>query len=221
MTEDELRLLREKREARETRAFSLTEVRIEAREDGKGQRIIGHAAVFNLLSEDLGGFREQISAGAFKDAISKDDVRALFNHDDNFVLGRNKASTLVLAEDEKGLRTVIDLPDTQLARDLAVSMQRGDINQMSFAFQVRREDQNWEKTGEGPWIRTINRVERLWDVSVVTYPAYPQTDAAVRALKDIQEAARRDSESARGLTTETEGSVLRQTTRARLIRAGL
>lgn len=201
---------------REIRAFTLDEVRIEAREDGAGQRIVGHAAVFNLLSEDLGGFREQIAAGAFKDAISTDDVRALFNHDDNFVLGRNKANTLALAEDDKGLRTVIELPDTQFARDLAVSMARGDINQMSFAFQVRREDQDWEKTGEGPWIRTIKRVARLWDVSVVTYPAYPQTDAAVRALRDIEEAERQ-----RGLTTQTQGAVLRQQTRLRLIRAGL
>ena len=206
---------------RETRAFLLDEVRVEAREDGKGQRIVGHAAVFGLLSEDLGGFREQIAAGAFKDAISKDDVRALFNHDDNFVLGRNKASTLALTEDDKGLRTVIDLPETQFARDLAVSMGRGDINQMSFAFQVRREDQNWEKTGEGPWIRTIKRIERLWDVSVVTFPAYPQTDAAVRAMKDMEEAARLEAERVGGITTQTDGVVLRQSVRARLIRAGL
>lgn len=173
----------------ETRAFALDEVRIEAREDGKGQRIVGHAAVFDLLSEDLGGFREKISPGAFTETISTDDVRALFNHDDNLLLGRNRANTLSLAEDEKGLRSVIDLPDTQVARDLAVLMQRGDVNQMSFAFEISKDGQDWEKTGEGPWIRTINKIKRLWDVSVVTFPAYPQTDAAVRALRAVEAVA--------------------------------
>ena len=205
---------------REIRAFTLDEVRVEAREDGKGKRIIGHAAVFNLLSDDLGGFREQIMPGAFKEAISKDDVRALFNHSEDHVLGRNKSNTLTLAEDDRGLRSVIDLPDTQLARDLAILMERGDISQMSFAFQIRREDQDWTKEGESPWIRTIKRIEKLWDVSVVTFPAYPQTDAGVRALADHQ--ASLEAELARGgVTTETEGAVLRQTVRMRLARAGL
>ena len=190
----------------ETRAFALDEVRVEAREDGKGQRIVGHAAVFDLLSEDLGGFREKISPGAFAEAISTDDVRALFNHDDNLLLGRNRANTLMLSEDEKGLRSVIDLPDTQVARDLAVLMQRGDVNQMSFAFAISKDGQDWERTGEGPWIRTINKIKRLWDVSVVTYPAYPQTDAAVRALRAVEETML----AATRATGETEQAALAQ-----------
>lgn len=170
---------------RETRSFSLREVRIERRADGKGSRIVGHAAVFDTLSEDLGGFREKIAPGAFSEAIRRDDVRALFNHDNNLVLGRNKAGTLSLAEDSVGLKTVIDLPDTTFAADLAKSMQRGDISQMSFAFSVRTEDQKWEQAGAS-YIRTILKVSRLWDVSVVASPAYLETDAAVRALADVK-----------------------------------
>lgn len=162
------------------------EVRAEAGADGKPM-IRGYAAVFNQLSEDLGGFREQLSTGAFSDAMSSSDVRALVNHDPNMVLGRNKAGTLAMREDAAGLYVEITPPDTQAARDLITSMQRGDINQMSFAFTVAREDQTWTRDGTGPWLRTIKKVSRLYDVSVVTYPAYQQTTAAARALAEIQD----------------------------------
>ena len=162
------------------------EVRAEAGADGKPM-IRGYAAVFNQLSEDLGGFREQLSTGAFSDAMSNSDVRALVNHDPNMVLGRNKAGTLAMREDAAGLYVEITPPDTQAARDLITSMQRGDINQMSFAFTVAREDQTWTRDGTGPWLRTIKKVSRLYDVSVVTYPAYQQTTAAARALAEIQD----------------------------------
>ena len=167
---------------REVRTFNLTETRFESREDGT-RRITGHAAVFDQWSEDLGGFREQIARGAFADAIGRDDVRALFNHDTSQVLGRNKSGTLTLLEDERGLLSEIILPDTSLARDLEVLMKRGDINQMSFAFSVSKDGQDWQKKGDGDWERTITRVARLYDVSVVTFPAYPQTDAAVREME--------------------------------------
>lgn len=165
----------------ERRHFVLDQVRVEAREDGK-RRIVGHAAVFNQLSEDLGGFREQIAPGAFAEAIDKDDVRALYNHNPDFILGRNLAGTLKLAEDARGLAIEIDPPDTQIARDLLVSLDRGDINQMSFGFSVRPDGQNWAKDDAGQVIRTLTRV-RLYDVSPVTFPAYPQTDVASRALR--------------------------------------
>ena len=163
------------------------EVRAEAGEDGKPM-IRGYAAVFNQLSEDLGGFREQLSVGAFSDAMANSDVRALVNHDPNLVLGRNKAGTLTMREDAAGLYVEITPPDTQAARDLLTSMQRGDINQMSFAFTVNKEDQQWTRDGTGPWLRTIKKVSRLYDVSVVTYPAYQQTTAAARALQEHQDA---------------------------------
>lgn len=161
------------------------EVRAEAGADGKPM-IRGYAAVFNQLSEDLGGFREQLSTGAFSDAMASSDVRALVNHDPNLVLGRSKAGTLTMREDAAGLYVEVTPPDTQAARDLITSMQRGDINQMSFAFTVAKEDQAWTRDGTGPWLRTIKKVSRLYDVSVVTYPAYQQTTAAARALAEIQ-----------------------------------
>lgn len=157
------------------------EVRAETGQDGKTM-IRGYAAVFNTLSEDLGGFREQIQPGAFNEAVGSSDVRALVNHDPNIVLGRNKAGTLTMREDAAGLYVEVSPPDTQAARDLLTSMQRGDINQMSFAFTVAKEDQAWTRDGTGPWLRTIKRVSRLYDVSVVTYPAYQQTTAAARAI---------------------------------------
>ncbi len=164
----------------ERRHFVLDQVRVETREDGK-RRIVGHAAVFNQLSEDLGGFREQIAPGAFAEAIKSDDVRALYNHNPDHILGRNMAGTLSLAEDARGLAIEIDPPDTQIARDLLVSMERGDINQMSFGFSVKPNGQNWANDDAGTVIRTLTRV-RLYDVSPVTFPAYPQTDVAARAL---------------------------------------
>lgn len=172
------------------------DVQLEQR-DGEPAKIRGYAAVFNQLSEDLGGFREQLATGAFSDAIGASDVRALINHDANLVIGRNKSGTLTMSEDAVGLRVEITPPDTQAARDLVELMKRGDVNQMSFAFTVSKEDQTWTRDGSGPWLRTIKKVSRLFDVSVVTYPAYPQTSAAVRALEDLQsaEAAKAQAEA--------------------------
>lgn len=173
-------------QARVERVFPFV---LEERSDGEvAPRIVGHAAVFNALSENLGGFREEIRRGAFAKTIAEADVRGLFNHDPNFVLGRNKAGTLGLSEDGKGLRIAAEPPDTTWARDLQVSMKRGDIDQMSFAFSVVKEapklrEQSAEErlaSGDDLPVRTIHEV-RLYDVSVVTFPAYTQTDAAVRS----------------------------------------
>lgn len=166
----------------ERRAFVAEELLIETRDEG-GPVLRGHAAVFNSLSEDLGGYREQIMPGAFADAIAGDDVRALFNHDPNFVLGRNRSKTLKLSEDARGLAIQIDLPDTQTVRDLVVApIERGDVSQMSFGFSVRPGGQDWAKDDEGRVIRTLKKL-RLFDVSPVTFPAYPQTDIGVRELR--------------------------------------
>lgn len=169
----------------ERRTFGVDGLKIERR-DGSKPRLVGHAAVFNQLSENLGGFREQIAVGAFADAIKTDDVRALFNHDPNFVLGRNRASTLSLSEDDKGLAIEIELPDTATVRDLVVApIERGDVSHMSFGFAVRPNGQNWAEDDEGRLIRTLTAV-RLFDVSPVTFPAYPQTDIAVREMRAFQ-----------------------------------
>lgn len=161
------------------------DMKVEKRADEK-PRIRGHAAMFNILSQDLGGFREQIVPGAFAEAIKTDDVRALWNHNPDHILGRNTAGTLLLSEDERGLAIEIIPPDTQLARDLMTSIERGDVSQMSFAFSIRGNDgQSWGKDEIGK-VRTLRSV-RLYDVSPVTYPAYEQTDVAIRAMREWEE----------------------------------
>lgn len=161
----------------ELRSFKVTELR--ASTDGK-PRIEGYAAVFGQLSDDLGGFREVIMPGAFADTLQRDDQRALWNHETGKVLGRRKAGTLELAEDTTGLRFTIYPPDTQTGRDALELVRRGDVDQMSFAFSAELNDQTWQQEEERGLIRSLRRVQ-LYEVSPVTFPAYPQTSAAVRA----------------------------------------
>lgn len=161
------------------RRFLPTELRI----DGKEQPVItGHAAVFNQKSEEMFGFREIVLPGAFSKTIKKADVRALWNHDPNFVLGRNKTDTLKLSEDDTGLKVRIFPPDTIWANDLLESIKRGDVDQMSFGFRTITDQ--WRKEN-GEMIRELVEVE-LFDVSPVTYPAYPQTDVSARELTELR-----------------------------------
>lgn len=144
-------------------------------------RIMGYAAIFNSRSENLGGFVEIIAPGAF-DGVLGDDVRALFNHDPNLILGRTRSGTCSLRVDATGLAYEIDPPDTQTARDLLESLRRGDVDQSSFAFSVKGEgSQEWSNAPVA--VRTIKRISRLYDVSPVTYPAYLDTSAAQRELQ--------------------------------------
>jgi HK97 family phage prohead protease len=167
----------------ERRFFAVEGLAVETRE-GKAPVLRGHAAVFNQLSEDLGGFREQIVPGAFASAVDgSDDVRALFNHDSNFILGRNRSKTLRLKEDSRGLAIEIDVPDTQTIRDLVLApIERGDVSQMSFGFSVRPNGQDWAKDDEGRVVRTLKSL-RCFDVSPVVFPAYPQTDVGLREMR--------------------------------------
>ena len=161
---------------REVRAYS-SEVRASpAPDEGGGLRFSGYAAMFDRWSEDLGGFRERIAPGAFSQAIQVDDIRALFNHNPDYVLARNRSGTLALSEDEKGLCFDLTAPDAQWARDLHKSVQRGDVSQCSFSFRVIRDE--W-RTVDGTDERTLLEV-RLYDVSIVTYPAYEATEASAR-----------------------------------------
>ena len=160
----------------------MAELRV-AENDGGGSYIEGHAAVFDSWSETLGGifpFKEIVRKGAFNESIGKDDIRALFNHDPNYVLGRNSAGTLELVEDEVGLRVRITPPDTTWAKDLQASIRRGDITQMSIGFIV--EEDKWS-TENGIDTREIHKVQ-LFDVSPVTFPAYTATDVGVRAMEE-------------------------------------
>jgi uncharacterized protein len=158
-----------------------------AAEGASHRKITGHAAVFDSLSAELWGFRERIAPGAFSLALGKSDIRALLNHDPNYVLGRTKSGTLRVREDDRGLAVEIDPPDTSWSNDLLVSIDRGDISQMSFAFRVAED--RWDEV-DGARQRTIISFDEIFDVSPVTYPAYPDTDVALRTalgLEDIDD----------------------------------
>lgn len=147
------------------------------REEGATPTITGYAAVFNSIT-DLGYFTESIANGAFKESIDRgDDVRALFNHDPNLIIGRTKANTLTLSEDNKGLFCKITPPDTQLGRDLIISIERGDISQMSFGFYVDEELSYYQDNSKPHF--TITKAS-LFDVSPVTFPAYEATEVEIQ-----------------------------------------
>ncbi|GLS83228.1 HK97 family phage prohead protease [Paraferrimonas haliotis] len=157
------------------------QVRMEG--EGEERKIVGYAAKFNTRSNNLGGFVEVIEEGAF-DGVLDDDVRALFNHSPLYVLGRNSAGTLSLFIDEIGLRYEITPPDTQTINDLVIApMERGDIDQSSFAFRLPSDGYRWDEADDGVYVRTITRISKLLDVSPVTYPAYNDTEAAARSLE--------------------------------------
>lgn len=143
--------------------------------------VVGHAAVFDTLSDNLGGFQERISPKAF-DNVLDNDVRAFFNHDPNHLLARSTSGTLRLSVDDKGLRYEFDVPDTTSGRDLLVSMERGDVTQSSFAFTVEEDSWNIEN---GTDIRTIEKVKRLYDVSPVSIPAYPDANDLAVAQRSL------------------------------------
>lgn len=165
----------------ESRSYPL-EVRLDTGEDNI-TKIVGYAAVYEQLSGDLGGFKEKIKRGFFKLAIERDDVRALFNHDSNMVLGRTKNNTLKLEEDRHGLKVEIIPPDTSYARDLTNLIRRGDVDQMSFQWITEKDE--WDSTDMNNVIRTLVSIKELWDVSPVTFAAYPQTKAEVNSAREV------------------------------------
>lgn len=175
---------------------------IELRAEGDSEQsniIFGYAAKFNSRSGNLGEanrqFYETIAPGAFDDVLL-DDVRALFNHEPDMILARSKngEGTLTLGIDDVGLTYMFEAPDTQVGRDLLVSLRRGDIDQSSFSFTVSKDGQSWvesrDENGATVYERTITKVSRLYDVSPVTYPAYEDTEVDVRSIttliKDFQ-----------------------------------
>jgi hypothetical protein len=160
----------------ERRYYPLSEVRFDGEKEPK---LYGHAAVFDVLSQEMWGFREKIQKGAFEKTIKEDDIRMLWNHNPDYVLARNKADTLNLKEDSKGLYFEAIPPDTQWAKDLMVSIKRGDITQNSFGFLIL--DDEWDEDQDGVLIRTLKKV-KLYDISPVTYPAYPQTELHIRGM---------------------------------------
>lgn len=166
---------------RELRTFSARQVRAEPQDDGQ-IRLTGYAAVFNELSVPLWGYRERIDPGAFDETLKANpDVRFLLNHD-GLPLARTRSGTLELWADSQGLgfRALLDETDPDVQRTVP-KVRRGDLDQMSFAFWIVGETPSVEN---GEQIRTLTQIDLDdGDVSLVTYPAYPQTEAHLREMR--------------------------------------
>ncbi len=148
--------------------------------EGDGQpKLEGHASVFNKEAVIYGSWREKVSPGAYKKTIKENDIRALWNHNTDLVLGRNKSGTLDLLEDTKGLKVQISPPDTQAGRDAVTSIKRGDVTQMSIAFQIVKEEWIQPADARDLPLRII-REAKLFEVSPVTFPAFEQTSISAR-----------------------------------------
>ena len=157
----------------------VTELRADSGSDG-AKFITGHGAVFNQEAEIWDGIFEVVRPGAFLSTLQTEDVRALFNHEPNLILGRNRAGTLQLSEDEIGLAyRILVNPQVTYANDLYASLQRGDISQSSYAFLPVSE--RWTQREDGSELRELFAVQ-LFDVSPVTYPAFVGADSQARGL---------------------------------------
>jgi uncharacterized protein len=195
----------------------ITIEKLEVRQEGQGPaQISGYAAVFNSLSEDLGNFREMVLPGAFKATLAAEpDVRATIDHQGGLlVIGRTRNKTLSLREDERGLRAIIEPPNTAAGRDALTLVREGYVDQMSFAFRVIEDE--WDTPANGTPLRKLRAVDlEGGDVSIVTRPAYPATSAEVRARIDQLTAA---SQAGTAVADKDEGAEVRA---ARLRRLNL
>lgn len=153
-----------------------------AADDSEVTYIEGYAALFDTLSLDLGGFREQIAPGAFKSSLENGNIRAFANHEGGLSqIGSTNAGSLEAREDDKGLFVRITPPPTQAGKDSLILVESGEISQMSFGFSVRSNGSSWGVDEEGAEIRTLTDVN-LFEVSIVSFPAYPDTSIAARSL---------------------------------------
>lgn len=154
--------------------------------DGKAKVFRGYGLKFNTYSEDFGGWRERIAPG-FLDNVLGNDVRILRDHTPSLILGRTKAGTARIGVDATGGWYEYDDPSTSYSLDLAISIARGDVNQSSFAFSLPPDGKGdtWERQKDGTWLRTLLVAAELFDMSPVTYPAYPDTSIGERAFKKM------------------------------------
>jgi uncharacterized protein len=182
-------------DGREERVFFVSDITVRSKsmgEDGKPIPVDGHAAVWNKrawIGPPKYGFSEQFESGAFTESVNGGaDVRYLFNHNPDAVLARTKSGTLRLKSDSTGLAVDADLAPTTDGRNLAILLDRGDVDQMSVGMQVMED--RWEEVegndGLVYELRTIIRA-KLFDVSAVTYPAYEETDAGLRSAEHARE----------------------------------
>lgn len=165
---------------RDTRQIRSTASKFETRDEGGELKIEGYFAVFNSNYQIFDDLSESVAPGAFDDTLG-DDIRALINHDSSLVLGRNTAHTLELRQDEHGLWGSITInPNDQDAMNLYARVQRGDVDQCSFGFDIVSEDYDVRDDGSVHW--TIKKV-RLYEVSVCTFPAYEETNVKARSAQ--------------------------------------
>lgn len=164
------------RDHRQTRSIT---TRFETREDTDGRHISGYFAVFGPTYDIAPGMTESIAKGAFtRTLIEHPDVRALINHDTTLVVGRTKASTLTLSEDDHGLfGDILINPKDQDAMNAWERVNRGDVDQCSFGFDIVSEETEFREDGSIHW--TIKDVD-LYEVSVCTFPAYEATSVQAR-----------------------------------------
>lgn len=156
---------------------------LELRGEDESRHIEGYGSVFNSRSLDLGGFQEIIAPGAFDGVIERSDVKALLDHNAErgiLARSRNGKGSLSLELDERGLKYSFDAPHTNLGDEVVEGLKRGDYSQSSFAFTV--ESESWTKEEDGSYLRTINKIGNLYDVSIVANPAYTDTSVALRSL---------------------------------------
>ena len=185
----------------ETRRICINDFEIRNGETGDGMTFSGYAAVFNSDSEPL-PFIERIQPGAFQRTLgSRNEIKMFVNHDTSRILASKRAGTLRLSEDQHGLRVDADLPDTTDGRDMAVLLQRGDIDSMSFGFSIPKGGDSWSDDGQR---RELHEV-RLHEVSIVTgFPAYAATTAAVRSLDALSERTGLDANALNQSITKLE-----------------
>lgn len=199
-----------------TRTAAGTDPRLEIRvfpadfelrqEDGDGPgTLIGHPIVYNSRSVDLGGWFEEIAPGAFSRSLGSDDIVALWSHEMRDVLGRTSSKTLQLKDSKKSMESRISLPDTTVGRDAAVLVKRQDVKGMSFGFWTRRAE--WTKLEDDEagtvYLRTVLEGS-LVEVSPVAFPAYPQTDVAMRSFRQYRSRMELRERRLRRLHQETE-----------------
>ena len=159
------------------------EFRTEKKEDGK-MRADGVAILYDevtVLFEDSSvRYEEEIAKGAASKSLKEDDIRAVWNHNYDIVLGRNSAGTLELDEQESGVHVGIDFPNSQEGRDKYTTVERGDVSQMSFGFDILKESVTDDNSGDKRVIRSRVEEIKLWEVSPVTFPAYENTKLNAR-----------------------------------------
>ena len=175
---------------RETRQMRSIASKFETRESEEGLFIEGYFSVFNSTYELWPGATESVAPGAFENTLGG-DIRALIDHETRLVLGRNKSGTLELREDSHGLWGRVKInPNDQDAVNLYERVKRGDVDQCSFGFDIINEDTEVRDDGSVHW--TIREV-KLYEVSVVTFPAYTETSISARK-KDFEEIQKRETE---------------------------